>query len=206
MLAEPGLGLEQELVDRVRAQQRRLEGVGKGALDQERNRALQDFGIARRAAAPLRGERRRAGIESRRHALRAPQQARALLRLGLRRDHRRELVAQPRAHGAGRDQLAVEAHAAALGQAGRGFQGEQPGAVVRLEHDLVTVRGFAALRRHELDQVGRADAPGAAVEVPQHRTAPVALLRLRRVAVELGAKRDRVRLREAGQGARRHGV
>ena len=48
--------------------------------------------------------------------------------------------------------------------------------------------------------------PGAAVEIPQHRPAPVELRVRRRLAAELGAKGDRVGLRQAGEVARAHGV
>ena len=206
VLAEAGLGGEQELVDRVGAEQRRLERVHVPALAQERDRALQHLGIAGRCRAPLRGERARARVAAFRHAQRAAQRAIGLARPRLGRRHRAELVAQACAHRSRRNDLAVEAHARALGQARRGLEREQPVTVVRLEHDLVAVHAAPAVRRDEIGQEARPDAPGASVEVPQHRPAPVARRVWRRRALELGAKCDRIRERQARQRARAHGL
>ena len=88
----------------------------------------------------------------------------------------------------------------------RGLEREQPVAVVGLDHHFVAVAGASAARRGEVDQVVRADAPGAAVEVPEHRPLASSAAPRRRRALELGAERDRVGLRQAREISRRHGV
>ena len=127
-------------------------------------------------------------------------------RRGLGRDHRRELVADAVAHRRGRDQLTVEAHAGALREAGRGLEREQPVPVVRLEHHAVAIGGAATPRRLEVDQRAHPDAPAAAVEIPQHRAAPVAQHRRRQIGLEFGAEGDAVGLRQRRQVAGAHGL
>jgi hypothetical protein len=204
VLAESGLGREQEFIHRIGAEQRRLEGIEVAPLAQESERAGEHIVVAVRAGAPLCGQRERLRVESGRQQQRAAQLARVLLQPRGRGDHRRHVIAQPRPHQRAREQLPVGGEAGVFRHARRGLQREQPVAVVRLEHHAVTVGRAPACRRGEAREKLHSDAPGAAVEVPQHRAAPVAQRRRWRVALELGAERDRVGKREARKAARAH--
>jgi len=64
----------------------------------------------------------------------------------------------------------------------------------------------AARRRRRLREVHLAGGPGTAVEIRQHRSAPVALPRRGDPVRELGAKGEGIRLRELRNVSGRHGV
>jgi hypothetical protein len=64
----------------------------------------------------------------------------------------------------------------------------------------------AALGLLQLGEARRAEPPGAAVEIPQHRAAPVEEAPARRLAFELDAEGDGVGERKARDVARRHRV
>ena len=207
VLAKAGLGIEQEFIHRVGAEQRRLERVNVAAIPEESEGARHHFAVRAGRGAQFFRQRDRARVESRRRAQRAPQGGRLFVGVEARRsDHGNEVVAHARAHRGAGEQLAVSGVARSLGQRGCGFQAEQPVAVVRLQHHAVAVPSPAALRRREIDEARRPHRPAAAIEIPHHRTAPVAQRLRRRVAFELGAERDGVGLRELREISRAHAV
>ena len=206
MLAEPGARLEQELVDRVAAEQGRLERVGHALAAEILDRAREHLRLARRGGAPLLGQGACARIEARRQALRPAQVVARLLRLGRALDDRGDLVAHPGAQRHERDDLAVVEVTRPVRDARRGLQREQPVAVVRLDQHRVLVTRAVAPGWRQIGEPGRSQAPGMAVEVPQHRAAPVERTAARRIARELDAERDRIRERQLRQASRCHRV
>ncbi len=206
VLAEAGARVEQEVVHRMLAEQRRLERVGEPAAAQVRDPLGQHVGVRRGRTAPLLRERQSARIEVRRQAKGAAQQGGLLVGPRFAGGDRAQVVAQAAAHQEWRQHHSVGGEARPVGQGGGGLKGEQPLSVVRLEHHAVAVGRPAGARRRVLREEGRPHAPGAAVEVPQHRAAPVEQALRRRLALELRAKGDRIRQGEARQVARRHGV
>ena len=116
------------------------------------------------------------------------------------------LVADRRDYRVGSQQLVVgsEQHAF-IGRLGRRIQSKPPAPPARLERDAVAVGD--ALERERLARVEqRGRAPGAAVEVVQHRAAPVALFGRRHGPEELGTKGRIVVGRELQDAARAHAV
>jgi hypothetical protein len=87
------------------------------------------------------------------------------------------------------EQLEIAAVAQARG-GGRKIEGEQPAMVVRLEGERVGVGGALAAIGGRLGHTSTGLAPGTAVELAQHRAAPVALGGRWRVAFEAGTEGD----------------
>ena len=203
VFAEALVRVEQELVHRIAAEQARLGGVLEALEAEMLDRARQHLRVAAGGRAPAPGERHGARVEAGRQAQRAIQVAGVFLCNRVRLGARHHLVAHARADWRQRHDLAVVQVARARRQQGGGFQREQPVAVVRLEQ----YRVFDARAVARLGQLGkrrRADAPGAAVEIPQHRPAPVERAPRRQVFLEVDAEGDRIRQRELRQVAGRH--
>jgi hypothetical protein len=75
---------------------------------------------------------------------------------------------------------------------------------VGLERHLVADRRAISVIARFAQELGRADAPGAAVEIRHHRPAPVELVPRRRFRLEFGTERYRVRKRERADRPGRH--
>ena len=206
MLAESGAGREQELVDRIAPERRRLERVREPAAAKKVHRARDDLGLARRSAAPFLGKVLRLRVEARRKPHRCAQQQRVLggIRLGV--GDRGHLVAQPGAHRSHRKQMPLGREIRARRPLRRRFEREQPVAVVGFEQHAVAQGRPSAQPRRALGEMSLPGAPRTPVEVRQHRPAPVALARRRNRPGKFGTERERVRLREVGDRSRRHRV
>ncbi len=208
--AEAAAGVEQEFVDRILAEHRRLERVEERLCAKHREHRLRVAGVVRMRGAQFAGERRGARIAPRRQAgiaaarLGAQVAGRAHPRIG-----RRGEIDGPIEHrGAHQHVIAGEVGA-------RQVPGRRP--VERV--DPVAPAGFQAqavaigrpVRLRRPGRAGRAHArraasPGAAVEVMQHRAAPVALGRRRRRSLEAHAEGHVVGQGEVGDVARTQGV
>ncbi len=94
-------------------------------------------------------------------------------------------------HGIVRHQLLIEGEpdAPAIGSRGHRIQREPPALGARFErHGIAICRTEVLNRRPNVVLAGQL-APGVAVEVVQHRSAPVPFLRWRSVPFEVNAKR-----------------
>ncbi len=77
---------------------------------------------------------------------------------------------------------------------------EYPFVLMGFHHHGVLVRGALPLQlqRRRIGEKQIRAVPGAAIEIMQHRPAPIALLRWRRGGGEANAERDIIRLRQTG--------
>ena len=166
VLAEAGLGLEEELVHRVGAEERRLQRIGEASFAKEIECAREHVRVRAAGSAPFLGERHGAPAVPGRQAQRPREQRAAFLARLPGRDCRNHLVAQAAAHRDVGEHLPVEAHARGGGQADRRLEREEPRVVVRLQHHGVAIDAARVGRRlvaHRVYPLGR---PGAPVEVP----------------------------------------
>ena len=206
MLAETALGVEQELVHAVTAEGGRQQRVDEPLVAQPGDGVVHERFVVGDRAAPALPQGDRAGIEARGQQLRAREAPRRLRVDAPAPRNRGHLVAHAVADFVIRHDLPVAREPRVRRQGGRGLQREKPVAVVRLEHDRVVVFRLAAGDLVGGAQPPRPGAPGEAVEIPQHRPAPVELARWGRAAFEKRAEGDRIGDRKLRQRARRHRV
>jgi hypothetical protein len=189
VLAEALARVEQEFVDGIAAEQRRIQRVGEARVE-HRQRALHDGVVVRRFVAPLRGERTCARIRIARQA----QQAFAL-RGGQRgrvyRADRRTHAVFAWLHGRTvRDDRVVAGERGVVGCDGRYVERGQPALLRGFERDaVVDVRARRCRRGRQIAaQAGQRARPRRAVEIAEHDRAEI--LRVRRRGAPSKATRN----------------
>jgi hypothetical protein len=201
--AEAGARVEQELVDRLGAEALRRERVGVAAIAQVREHRGDEGALVGRGGAQFarQGERARVAL-ARQRQVHVPHGGRQRAGAAVLRA-RGERVVEHLPRRPRQRQLVVGCQQrlgrqAALGQLQRWQQCQRPG--LELDAVLIAWPGVAQFRARHEQRAARA--PGTAVEVVQHRSAPVARVARRCGAGEAHAHRRVVELRELGDRAR----
>ena len=211
VFAETPPAEEQEIIDAVFAQERWLERVEERLLAKVEQGALDDGAVIPGFGGPLPGQ-----CEAARIALRQGQRAGAgrfteplgvkpIVEMGV------DPIAQTLRDWRSCQPLQVGAkHGLQRRQALRQAKQEQPALAMRFQRDGVTQRFAAALAAYRVGRHGKAGLPGAAVEIPQHRAAPVQRVggggRLAGAVDELHPEGDLVGQRKLAEIARTHAV
>jgi len=198
---------EQQVVDRIEIEQRRLERVTEAATTQVIEHGVDVGGLAARALAQRVREFDAAWIALRRQLQiqspcgRGQRVETAVLRIRL------QPVADSAAHWRRRDQLVIESRERVrqrVRQALRQFERDQNIVLVRLQRDFVAKGRALKLQARRAAHLCMPAAPGVAVENMQYRPAPITLGGRRRCAVESHAQRRIAGFRQLRDAAGTH--
>ncbi len=208
VLAEATLRVEEEFVDHVGAQQRRVERIDQQLLVEEVSRGREDRrAVVAMLCPPGGGDGAVARVAVFRQRQRTAQNARRFIPAGDGLGPGPLHIACAVADRLARDGLIVAGQPALRRQRGRHLEGKQPVLAVGLQGDFVIQRrarpGIGDL---EIGSQGLGHAPAASVEGGHDRTAPVKLRLRRYLVLELHPERDRIRLRELRDRTGRHAV
>ena len=204
MFAEPSSRLEQELIDRIRPQQGRIEGVDERVLAKAFHQGCDSSSRILVNPLQLVAECARARIarardrELRVQCRRRGRQAGSGFGIGAR------AVADSAVDRILREQLEVTRIARVLGAPKRHFKGKQPALPVWFERHGV---GVCLSRRAVKRRAGLAAPrlrPAPAIERAQHRAAPVPESWWRRLATEIGPEYNFTGTHEIAYRARLH--
>ena len=209
MFAKALARIENKFINRIAAQQRRLQRVGEFLLAKQRQHGVRDrFVAALVVGAQFLPQFQRARVKAGRQLQRAP------LHITVAAGAGADAVGQVRFHlvtpaagdGGLRHQLIVRRDRRARRQRAWHVERKQPAPVMRLDRDAVTYRFRATLQEDAVNQRAHRRGPCAAVEIQQHRAAPVELVGQGNSAGKFGAQRYLLRKHQFVDTARAHAV